>query len=79
MLYEPSSQLGVVLFGVNNPHMNVDEIPDYKICPEILNYPLISELTAPEDVYKGVSFACSVDDAKKVIADIPDLTVSGVL
>jgi hypothetical protein len=47
--------------------------------PEIADHPLIQGIKDPTDIKKGVSFVCSVPDAKKVIVDIPDLDVQGVL
>jgi len=79
VVYEPSTKLGVALIGINNPHMTTEEIPSYKICQEIPSHPLISNLVAPEDIYKGVCYACSVPDARAAILDIPFLEISGIL
>jgi len=69
----------VALIGINNPHITTEEIPSYKICQEIPSHPLISNLVAPEDIYKGVCYACSVPDARAAILDIPFLEISGIL
>ena len=79
IIYEPETQLGVVLIGVNNPHLAPEEVTSHKICPEISDHPLILELSDPESITKGVCYACSVPDAQKVITDFPDLEVSGIL
>jgi hypothetical protein len=79
VLYDPASQLGVALIGVNNPHLAADNVQAHKVCPEIPDHPLIQELADPDDIYSGVTYACSIPDAKQVIADMPELNVMGVL
>lgn len=79
VLYEPETQLGVALIGINNPHLAPEDVAVHKICPEISDHPLILELPEPGNIIKGVCYACSVPDAQKYILDMPKLEVSGVL
>ena len=79
IVYEPETQLGVALIGVNNPHLDPEEVVSHKICPEISDHPLILELSEPDSIIKGICYACSVPDAQKFITDMPQLEVVGVL
>ena len=50
-----------------------------KICDEIPDHPLIIGLESPDDTYKGITYACTIEDAKKTIDEIPELDVVGLL
>ena len=78
-MYDPINKLGVALIGVNDPHMKESEIDSVKICNPIKDHFLIEGLSKPDDIVKGVTFVCSVEDAKKVITEIPDLDITGLL
>ena len=59
--------------------MNESEIDSVKICNPIKDHFLIQDLSKPDDIVKGVTFACSVEDAKKIITEIPDLDITGLI
>ena len=51
-----------------------------RICEPIFNHPILKHVLYPDDIINGVVYACSVEDAKKVIPEIPaDIQVDGVL
>jgi len=81
MIIDESLNLGVVVIGVNNPFLSESEAEDYKkLCPSIPDHPLFDNIYYPDDIQKGIMYACSVADAQKSIHEIPkEVTVSGVL
>ena len=81
MIIDESLNLGVVVIGVNNPFLSESEAEDYKkLCPSIPDHPLFDNIYYPDDIQKGIMYACSVADAQKSIHEIPkEVTVTGVL
>ncbi len=81
MVVDPDENLGVVLIGVNNPHLQDSDLESYRICQEeIVDHPLLANVYDPDDIRKGIMVACSVAHAQKVIPEIPtDLTINGIL
>lgn len=79
MVVDPLENLGVVIIGVNNPHLQ--EVESYRLCSEeIDDHPLLANVYHPNDIRKGIIYACEVAQAQKVIQEIPtDLTINGVL
>merc|ERR1711936_1183656 len=71
MVVDESENLGVVLIGVNNPHLREEEVGQYRICQAIDNHPLLANVYYPDDIRRGIMFACSVEDARAVIPEIP--------
>ncbi|EDW73087.1 uncharacterized protein Dwil_GK16832 [Drosophila willistoni] len=81
VIIDRESRNGIVLIGVNNPHKTLEEIQkDYIICNDI-GEQLTWVSWTKEDLVKGYSYACTVDDFVAVVKDLPleDLTVNGVL
>ncbi|KAH8259815.1 hypothetical protein KR026_011414 [Drosophila bipectinata] len=76
-----ASQKGIVLIGVNNPHATLEQIEqEYILCQDIGDQ--ISWISwTKDDLKKGYSYACTVEDFTAVVKDLPldDLRVSGVL
>ncbi len=81
LVLEPEANLGVVLIGVNNPHLSTNEVDNgYRICDPIPNHPLLDKVNNINDIKEGVVYACSVEDAQNVIPEIPkDILVDGIL
>ncbi|XP_017864155.1 PREDICTED: uncharacterized protein LOC108614509 [Drosophila arizonae] len=81
VIIDRDSRRGIVLLGVNNPHIGVEEIEeDYIICPDIgdqINWISWSR----KDLQKGYSYACTVEDFIETVQDLPldDLQTNGVL
>ncbi|KAH8364120.1 hypothetical protein KR084_002701 [Drosophila pseudotakahashii] len=75
------SRKGIVLLGVNNPHAQLEQIErDYIICQDIGDQ-LSWVSCTKEDLKRGYSYACTVEDFTAVVKDLPldDLQVEGVL
>ena len=82
MVVDESAQLGVVVIGVNNPHLQEAEVEEqYKLCQSpLVHHPLLAGIHHPNDILKGIMYACTVDEARKFIPEIPsDVTITGVL
>jgi len=80
MVVDESENLGVVLIGVNNPHLAEEEVDQYRICQALDHHPLLDNVYHPQDIRRGVVYACSVPDARNVISEIPtDVVINGVL
>ena len=53
MVLDESLSLGVVLIGVNNPHLDSSEVEEYKsLCPRIEGHPLLNSVYNPDDIQK---------------------------
>ncbi|KAI8041756.1 uncharacterized protein LOC128257934 [Drosophila gunungcola] len=75
------SRKGIVLIGVNNPHADLGQIEkEYIICNDI-GHQLSWVSWTKEDLKKGYSYACTVEDFTSVVKDLPldELHVEGVL
>ena len=44
MVVDESENLGVVLIGVNNPHLREEEVDQYRICQALDNHPLLGTI-----------------------------------
>lgn len=77
IIYDPSSQKGTAFIGVNNPYIT-ELTDDYFICEDISSE--ISWLTwTPDSISAGISYACAIDDLRKVVPTLPKLTVVDIL
>ncbi|XP_075159494.1 uncharacterized protein LOC142232730 [Haematobia irritans] len=81
VVIDRATKKGIVLVGVNNPHISLEEIlEDYVLCEDIgqridwINW-------VKEDLVKGYSYACSVPDFVKVVKHLPleELETIGLL
>ncbi|XP_030238691.1 uncharacterized protein LOC108652332 isoform X1 [Drosophila navojoa] len=81
VIIDRDSRRGIVLLGVNNPHIGMEEIEeDYIICPDIGDQINWISWTR-KDLQKGYSYACTVEDFIETVQDLPldDLQTNGVL
>lgn len=78
ILQERITKKAIVLVGVNNPHLALEEIQkDYIFCPDISDK--VTYVTwDTTNIIKGYSYACEYSEFKKVVTHIPNLDVSGV-
>lgn len=77
IIYDPLTQKGTAFIGVNNPYI-VTITSDYFICNDISSQ--ISWLTwTPDNVKAGISYACEIDDLRKVVSTLPELEVVDIL
>lgn len=67
ILINKADNSGVVLIGVNNPHLTLDEIKkDYVICTDVSSQ--IKYITwNKDDISRGYSYACDVNEFAKVV------------
>ncbi|XP_062131544.1 uncharacterized protein LOC133842467 [Drosophila sulfurigaster albostrigata] len=81
VIIDRESRQGIVVLGVNNPHVTVEQIQkDYVICPDIGDQ--IDWISwNKETLNRGYSYACTVEEFTKVVTDLPleNLVTSGVL
>ncbi|XP_036327516.1 uncharacterized protein LOC118740129 [Rhagoletis pomonella] len=81
VVIDRESRKGIVLLGVNNPHISLEEIKrDYVICKDVGRR--IDWIGWNKDnLMKGYSYACAVDDFLKVVTHLPleDLHTTGLL
>jgi DNA/RNA endonuclease G (NUC1) len=79
ILVNRSNRAGVVLIGVNNPHLTLTEIlRDYVICNDVsdrINYVSWRR----DDLVRGYSYACEVNDFLRRVPHIPGLVVTSLL
>lgn len=77
IIYDPIEKIGTAFVGLNDPYIN--EIHDHLyICNDISDK--IYWLTwKPANITRGVSYACTIDDLRKVVKSIPYLCVRGIL
>ncbi|SPP76178.1 uncharacterized protein LOC117579518 [Drosophila guanche] len=81
VIIDRESRKGIVLIGVNNPHADIEQIEkEYIICQDI-GQQLTWVSWTKNDLKKGYSYACAVDDFTAVVKHLPleDLQVNGVL
>lgn len=73
VMVHKSDRRGIVLIGVNNPYLTLDEIKkDYTFCTDVSSQ--VNYITwQKDDVSKGYSYACEVQDFLK---SVPHFTVS---
>lgn len=73
ILLNRADNSGVVLIGVNNPHLTLDEIKkDYIVCTDVssqINYIKWQK----DNIERGYSYACTVNDFVKAV---PHVSVS---
>ncbi|XP_065362185.1 uncharacterized protein LOC135955755 [Calliphora vicina] len=76
---EPFSKRGIVLVGVNNPHLTLAEIKqDYILCPDVSDRVTYVNWKKT-DIRKGYMYACEVSEFRKVVTHLPTFDVSGLL
>jgi hypothetical protein len=76
--YDPVNNAGVAVIGVNNPHLAA--IPeDYRICPPLVDHPLMGGVQQPENIVRGVSWACAVGELAKAAPEVPDFPPMDIL
>lgn len=79
MLIEPLSRSGIVLIGVNNPHLTLHEIErDYVICNDISDKVKYIKWRA-RDIRRGYMYACDVNDFLKAVPHLSDIDVKSLL
>jgi len=72
IVYDPLAGAGVAVIGVNNPHLSSFP-PEYLICPPLTDHPLMENIYHPEDLFKGYTWACRVEDLASAVPECPHL------
>lgn len=79
VLINKADSSGIVLIGVNNPHLTLDEIKkDYIVCTDVS-----SEITyinwQKDDIKRGYSYACDVNEFLKAVPHFAEIDVRSLL
>lgn len=74
VIHEPTAR-GIVLIGVNNPHLTIEEInSSYMFCENVAH--LVNYISWEKDnIYLGYSYACEVNEFAKYVGHLPQLPV----
>uniref|UniRef100_A0A182IU94 DNA/RNA non-specific endonuclease/pyrophosphatase/phosphodiesterase domain-containing protein n=1 Tax=Anopheles atroparvus TaxID=41427 RepID=A0A182IU94_ANOAO len=79
ILHNEAQNSGIVLIGVNNVHISLEEIRrDYIFCTDVssrigwINW-------ERENIARGYSYACEVNEFNRVTGHLPHLNVAGLL
>ncbi|KAF2884542.1 hypothetical protein ILUMI_21635 [Ignelater luminosus] len=76
VLYEPISQAGIALVGLNNPYKK--DIKDDIICKDVCDK--VNWLSwKNKNITLGYGYCCEVDDLRKTIKTLPNFTVKKLL
>ncbi|XP_055907247.1 uncharacterized protein LOC129942374 [Eupeodes corollae] len=79
VVIESSTKRGVVLIGVNNPHLTMEQIKkDYILCNDVSNK--ITWINwKKNDIKAGYSYACEVSDFARKNPNLPRFDVTSLL
>lgn len=79
ILIDRANDAGVVLVGVNNPHISMREINrNYVLCTDISDQ--ISYVKwRRKDIRRGYSYACSVNDFLQRVPHLFNVNVKSIL
>lgn len=79
VLVNRANRSGVVLLGVNNPHLTLSEIQsNFVICNDVSDR--LSFMTwRRDDLERGYSYACEVNDFLRRVPHIPGIIVTSLL
>jgi hypothetical protein len=78
ILHNRAANSGIVLIGVNNPHITLDEIKkNYIVCTDVSNQ--VNYISWQKDnIERGYSYACAVNDFLKAVPHV-SLNVGSLL
>lgn len=79
VLINKADGTGIVLIGVNNPHLTLDEIKkDFIICTDVSD--MISYVNwKKDDISRGYSYACDVNEFLKIVPHFAEINVKSLL
>jgi hypothetical protein len=79
ILVDTFTQRGIVLVGVNNPHISKEELQrDYIVCNDISDKVNYIKWRA-KDIKRGYSYACDVNDFLKSVPHLQHVKVKSLL
>ena len=74
----PATNTATAFIGMNNPYLTEAQAQADVFCTDISD--TITWLTwFPRDLVRGYSFACDLDEFRRVVTDLPSFTTVGVL
>lgn len=80
ILIDRSTHAGVVLVGVNNPHIKMQEIQsDYMFCDYDVSERIKYIKWRAKDLRRGFSYACSVEDFIEKVPHFKNVRVTSLL
>ena len=79
LVIDPENDLAVGLVGVNNVHIDSDDLSDYRACAAIDGHSLLASIGDVDSVEEGVVYACEYDDLREAFEEVPDLGDFGIL
>ena len=80
IVLDKTTNRGIVLIGLNNPHLTLDEIIQNHILCEDVSHLLDWVSWVPSNISRGYSYACSVDSFVRAIDHLPKtITAKGLL
>lgn len=79
VLIDRATNMGIVLIGVNNPFLTLEDIESNEIICNDVSENIDWINWDKTNINRGYSYACDVNDFVKVVEDLPDITVSGLL
>lgn len=79
VLINKADSSGIVLIGVNNPHVTIEEIEkDFKICTDVSDQ--IGYINwQKEDIRRGYSYACEVNEFLQAVPHFSEMDVRSLL
>ena len=79
-MVDENDGLAIGLVTTNNPYLTDAEVDDgYRVCDPVENHPMLASVTEPDNVEKGVTYACEYDDLRDAFVEVPDLGSLGLL
>ncbi len=73
VVVEPAAGAGVALVGVNNPYVEPEMVDLYRVCSSTVDdHPLLENVYYPDDIERGIVYACEIAVAREVIKEIPE-------
>lgn len=79
ILIDNREKSGIVLIGVNNPHISNDEIlEDYIFCKDVSSKVKYIKWR-PTDIRRGYSYACDVKDFLRKVPHLSNIDVKSIL
>lgn len=80
LLIDRSNDSGIVLVGVNNPHISIQEIlQDYVFCENDISSQIKYIKWKPKDIRRGYSYACEVSDFLENVPHLFNVSVESIL
>lgn len=79
ILHHEESKSGIVIIGVNNPYVTVEEINrDYVICPDLSDQVSFLDMNL-RDLKGGYMYACDYNEFIKVVDHLPEMNIVNVM